>query len=136
MNIETRITPEIITKLAPKQIFVFGANEAYIHGKGAAKTALKWGAKYGHGLLCGQTYGIPTKDKTIRRTLSIDEIKVYVDLFIDFAKNNPDYIFLVTPIGCGLAGLNANDIAPLFIEAIQFENIYLPQMFWNVLINE
>lgn len=75
-----RITPENITKLDSNQIFVFGSNQSGRHGKGAAKTALGWGAVYGQAEgLQGKTYGIPTKDKSIRRTLTIDEIKPYVD---------------------------------------------------------
>ena len=32
------------------EIFVFGSNLAGIHGAGAAKVALKFGARYGHGI--------------------------------------------------------------------------------------
>ena len=80
---ENRITPDNITKLETNEIFVFGSNEGGRHGKGAAKQALTWGAKFGQASgLQGRTYGIPTKDKTIRRTLTLNEIKPYVDKFI------------------------------------------------------
>lgn len=39
-----RIAPNNITKLEKNQIFVFGSNLSGRHGKGAAKTALGWGA--------------------------------------------------------------------------------------------
>lgn len=129
-----RTTPENISKLEQGYIFVFGSNLSGRHGKGAAKTALGWGAKWGQATgLQGRTYGIPTKDASVRRTLSIDEIKPFVDEFIEFAKNRKDLIFLVTEIGCGLAGYKPKDIAPLFTSAIDVENIYLPERFWHKL---
>lgn len=129
-----RITPENITKLLDNQIFVFGSNLSGRHRKGAAKTALGWGAKWGQAKgLQGKTYGIPTKDASIRRTLSINEIKPYVDEFIEFAKNNDNLIFLVTEIGTGLAGIKHKDIAPLFKLAKDVENIHLPKKFWRYL---
>jgi hypothetical protein len=127
-----RITPDHIKKLAKDEIFVFGSNESGQHGKGAAKTALGWGAKWGQAEgIQGRTYGIPTKDASIRRTLTVDEIKPYVDRFIQCAKENPQLIFLVTEIGCGLAGKKPKEIAPLFKDAIPVKNIYLPSRFWR-----
>jgi len=129
------ITENNISHLNDKEIFVFGANCAGIHGLGAAKQALKWGAIWGQPEgLQGRTYGIPTKDKTIRRTLSISEIKPYVDRFISFAKTRPDLIFIVTEVGCGLAGLKPEEVAPLFQDAMNIKNIYLPRRFHNKLI--
>lgn len=127
-----RTTPENINSLAENQIFVFGSNLSGRHGKGAAKTALGWGAKWGQAKgLQGKTYGIPTKDASIRRTLTIDEIKPFIDEFIVFAKENKNLIFLVTEIGCGLAGLKPKEVAPLFKEAINVFNIHLPSRFWH-----
>ena len=129
-----RTTPDDIKKLEQGQIFVFGSNLSGRHGKGAAKTAMGWGAKWGQVAgLQGRTYGIPTKDASIRRTLTIEEIKPFVDDFIKFAKSRKDLIFLVTEVGCGLAGLKPKDVAPLFEEAIDVENIYLPERFWHKL---
>ncbi len=129
-----RITPENITKLPENHIFVFGSNLSGQHGKGAAKTALTWGAKWGQASgLQGRTWGIPTKDQTIRRTLTITEIKPFVDQFINEAKLKPELIFLVTEIGCGLAGLKPKDIAPLFQMVKDMENIYLPERFWSLI---
>ena len=127
-----RVTPDNIIELKENEVFVFGANTLGKHGKGAAKQALKWGAIYGQAEgLQGQTYAIPTKDKTIRKTLSINEIKIYVDRFIEFAKNNKEKIFLVTEIGCGLAGLKPKDVAPLFKDVKNIYNVYLPERFWE-----
>ena len=131
-----RTTPENINSLAENQIFVFGSNLSGWHGKGAAKTALGWGAKWGQAKgLQGRTYGIPTKDASIRRTLTIEEIKHFVDEFIEFAKANENLIFYVTEIGCGLAGLKPKEIAPLFKEAVNVDNIYLPARFWHKVRN-
>lgn len=130
-----RITPESIKVLTGKEIFVFGSNLSGRHGKGAAKTALTWGAEWGKASgLQGRTYGIPTKDASIRRTLTIEEIKPFVNEFINFAKENQHLIFLVTEVGCGLAGYKPKDIASLFKEAIDIKNIHLPKRFWHKLI--
>lgn len=131
---KNRITPEEIKNLTENQIFVFGSNQSGRHFKGAARTALKWGAKVGQAAgLQGRTYGIPTKDASIRRVLTISEIKLYVDDFIEFAKANPKLIFLVTAIGTGLSGYKSKEVAPLFQEAVNVENIHLPARFWHKL---
>ena len=74
-----KFTPDKITKLEKDQVFVFGSNEAGIHGAGAAKLAHeKFGAVSGVGFgLQGQTYAIPTKDLEIR-TLPLDNIEYYI----------------------------------------------------------
>jgi N-acetylglucosamine kinase-like BadF-type ATPase len=127
-----RFTPENITHLEPNQIFVYGSNAAHRHGAGAAKLALKWGAKHGIAGLVGQTYGIPTKDKKIQ-TLPLDKIQVHVDDFLSLAFSHQEYEFLVTAVGTGLAGYHAKDIAPLFkiIKTGVFENVILPEEFYK-----
>ena len=133
---EERITPDDITKLEENQIFVFASNLSGIHGKGAALVARKWGAIfYQSSGLQGQTWAIPTKDASIKSTLTISEIKPFVDDFIEFAKENKDLTFLVTEIGCGLVGLTSEQIAPLFKEVVNIENIHLPRRFWKYLIH-
>ena len=126
-----KYTPENIKHLAPNQVFVYGANTAGIHGAGAAKLALRWGAKMGQYGLVGQTYGIPTKDHNIR-TLPLDKIQVHVNDFLATAFSHPEYEFLVSKIGCGLAGYQPKDIAPLFKTVKTtgvFENVILPEEF-------
>lgn len=131
-----RVTPDKITKLNDNEIFVFGSNLSGRHGKGAAKIALGWGARYGQASgIQGKTYGIPTKDASIRRTLTIEEIKPFVDEFIEWAKYHSENIFYVTEIGCGLAGLKPKEIAPLFKETVNIDNIHLPARFWHKLSN-
>jgi len=86
-----RITPDYIKRLKENEIFVFGSNQSGRHGKGAAKTALGWGAVWGQAEgLQGRTYGIPTKNSSITRTLDLDEIKPYVNRFICSVKENTE----------------------------------------------
>ena len=119
-----RITNTNINKLEDNQIFVFGSNLSGIHGAGAAKTAIGFGAKYGQSNgLQGKAYAIPTKDETIRRTLSIEEIKPFVDEFIEFVKTNENLSFLVTEIGCGLAGYKVHEIRALFLQEEVPDNV-------------
>jgi len=127
-----RFTPENIRHLESNQIFCYGANELFRHGAGAAKLALKWGAKHGMAGLVGQTYGIPTKDKKIQ-TLPLDKIQVHVNDFLATAFSHQEYEFLVTKIGTGLAGIPISDIAPLFkiIKTGVFENVILPEEFYK-----
>lgn len=124
-----RITSNRITELRPGEIFVFGSNLAGHHGGGAALLAWrKWGAVWGQGVgLQGQTYGIPTMHG------GPEAIRPYVGEFVDFARRHPELIFLVTEVGCGIAGFTPAQIAPLFADAVGVENICLPQRFWDVL---
>ena len=122
-------TPEWITDLKPNEIFVFGSNLAGMHGGGAARVAMnRFGAIWGQGVgLQGQSYAIPTMQG------GVDTIRPYVDEFIGFAKAHPEYTFLVTPIGCGIAGFTHESIAPLFSPALDIPNILLPESFVKIL---
>lgn len=96
------------------QVFVFGSNEAGIHGAGAAALALEYGAEWGKGSgRYGKTYAIPTKDKNIE-TLVLSKIRPYIADFVAYTKANPEVQFFVTRVGCGLAGYEDRQIAPLF----------------------
>lgn len=119
-----------IKSLKPNEVFVFGSNEAGRHGAGAAKTALQWGAKWGQGEgLAGQTYAIPTKD-TMVRTLPKYKIYHYVKRFLEFALENPDLTFLVTPIGCDLAGYKPHEMSSAFrLRGKIPKNVILPSEF-------
>ena len=118
-------TSERITELKPNEVFVFGSNLAGSHGGGAALLAYrKFGAIWGQGVgLQGQSYGIPTMQGGVKT------IKPYVDEFIEFAKQHTEYKFLVTKIGCGIAGFRDEEIAPLFGNAVDLENVILPKEF-------
>jgi hypothetical protein len=126
-----RTTPERITFLAPNEIFVFGSNYAGRHGKGAAKDAIRFGARWGQGDgLSGQTYGIPTKGYKLE-ILPLHYIRIAVERFLRRAAASPEFTFLVTPIGCGLAGYSPKDIAPMFKDSPP--NVVLPESFLRVL---
>ena len=122
---KSQFTPDFITELKENEIFVFGSNLQGMHGGGAARLAYeKFGAIWGQGVgLQGQSYGIPTMHG------GVNAIKPYVDEFIEFAKSHPELTFLVTRIGCGIAGFRDEEIAPLFKECIEIENVILPRSF-------
>jgi hypothetical protein len=124
-----RYTPERISSLAENEIFVFGSNLAGYHGGGAARIAREnFGAVWGQGVgLQGQSYAIPTMQG------GVETIKPYVDEFIDFARTHAQYTFLVTRIACGIAGFRPSEIAPLFANAIDVENVILPEDFVEVI---
>ena len=126
-----------ITKLEPHQIFVFGSNQAGRHGAGAAKYAKEnFGAESGKGVgMQGQCYAIPTKDFRIK-TLPLDKIAAYVSIFISAADMHPDKEFLVTEIGCGLAGYTPAEIAPLFERALEKKNVRLPESFRKAIMEK
>ena len=126
-----KFTPNKIASLQNNEIFVFGSNLDGLHGGGAARVAYqKFGAQWGKGVgMQGKSYGIPTMHG------GVEVIKPYVDEFIEFALSNKEYTFLVTRIGCGIAGFKADEIAPLFAKAIDLENVLLPKDFVAVIEN-
>jgi len=134
MNSRIKVTPTNITDLRPWEIFVFGSNLAGKHGGGAALTALKrFGAIMGHSVgFQGQSYALPTKDVNLR-TLPISEIRSHVALLRVTATKNEDEIFLITAVGCGLAGYTPSDIAPLFRDFLNLPNVSLPSEFIAIL---
>jgi hypothetical protein len=100
-----------------KMIFVFGSNEAGIHGAGAAKFAITKGAKYGKSYgHYGNSFAIPTKDQ-ILETLPLHRIRSYIHGFLAYAIGHPKLDFQITAIGCGLAGFAHEKIAPIFMLA-------------------
>ena len=101
-----------------KQVFVFGSNEAGIHGAGAAKYAYRekgarYGKSYGH---FGDSFAIPTKDEKIG-PMPFHRIRGYVKGFLAYAEGHHRLTFKVTAIGTGLAGYEHKDVAALFVGA-------------------
>ena len=123
-------TPDLITSLHENEIFVFGSNLMGRHAGGAARIARKhFGAVMGQGVgLQGKSYAIPTMQG------GVETIKPYVDEFVLFATEHPHMRFFVTKIGCGIAGFSEWDIAPLFADAIDVENILLPREFVLIIL--
>ena len=124
------IASDCIDTLEKDEMFVFGSNLAGHHMGGAARVAnMKFGAEWGVGVgLTGQSYAIPTMQG------GVETIRPYVDEFIEFANQHQNMKFLVTRIGCGIAGFKDEEIAPLFRKAVSVSNIYLPQKFYDILL--
>lgn len=130
-----RYTPEKIESLGTHEVFVFGSNLAGCHGRGAARLAYdKFGATWGKGGgFSGKSFAIPTKDGRLR-TLPLLSIDAAVAQFVWFASDYVTLTFLVTPIGCGLAGYSPADIAPLFFRHYRDgvpDNVVLPKRFYD-----
>ena len=133
-----KVTPDMINSLKPNEIFVFGSNLKGLHAGGAARFALdRFGAQWGNGVgIQGQSYAIPTLSNPggmQSNMLPLSVIGKYVNEFLQFANEHKDLVFLVTPIGCGIAGFTPEDIAPLFKDAMEMNNVTLPQSFIDVL---
>lgn len=130
--INAKYTPDVISTLGQRDIFVFGSNLAGHHAGGAARVALnRFGAVWGQGEgLQGNSYAIPTMQG------GVETIKPYVDRFIEFAKYEKALTFYVTKIGCGIAGFKPYDIAPLFKRALVISNIRLPKEFVDIIGRE
>jgi len=126
---EQYITPNYISELTSDEVFVFGSNREGQHLGGAARLAnQKFGAQWGVGVgMTGQCYAIPTMHG------GVEQIRPYVKEFVDYAFEHPEKLFLVTRVGCGIAGFDDNDIAPLFCDATFAHNISLPESFIRVL---
>jgi len=122
-------TPEFITELKPNEVFVFGSNLQGIHAGGAARIAHeRFGAVWGQGVgMQGQSYAIPTMQG------GVETIEPYVEEFMDYAFRHRELTFLVTRIGCGIAGFTARQIAPLFLKVIDLENVILPKDFVEIM---
>ena len=126
-------TPDYIDTLLPRQIFVFGSNALGYHTGGASGTARKrfgavWGQSEG---LQGQSYAIPVDfGKNVRKDA---EVKTAVERFIAFAKEHQELFFLVTRVGCGIAGYHDDEMAQFFKGALELKNVSLPKSFVDAL---
>ena len=124
-----RVTPPVIHTLHHNEVFVFGSDLRGLHCGGTAYQALRsFGAQLGKGVgPQGQCYAIPTI------VGGLSNIEPYVNEFHTYASAHPQQTFLVTPIGCGVAGFTPGDIAPMFAWAKNQENVYLPKEFWSTI---
>lgn len=125
-----RITPSQVNILADGEIFVFGSNFQGRHMGGAARVAQeKYGAVWGIGEgLQGQSYAIPTME-------GLENLAPAVQRFTSFAKQHQELKFFVTAIGCGIAGYQAEEIAPMFLDAAYLPNAFLPLSFWKIIMH-
>lgn len=124
-----KFTPENVTELAENEVFVFGSNARGMHAGGAARMAYeKFGAEWGVGDgRTGQCYAF--------RTLGHDFEKVPPDSIITskcelyaYAKHHPELTFLVTKIGCGIAGFTVDEMRQVFAGDRPF-NVIIPKEF-------
>lgn len=124
----SRVTPSNVRELSANEIFVFGSNSAGRHYGGAALYAVRYfGAVMGIGEgLQGRSYALPTMG-------GLAATREAVLRFTEFAGAHPQMRFLVTAVGCGIAGYSQHQIAPMFEGCIKLENVALPQEFWEVL---
>lgn len=134
-----KITPNNITHLKPNEIFVFGSNMLGHHAGGAARTAVeKFGAVYGQPVgLQGQSYALPTLDANMNK-VSLEQLKGTIERFTETVLSHPNKRFLLTEIGCGIAGFKVSEIAPLFEKAFlkNVSNLSFPQSFIDYLTNK
>ena len=135
-------TPNTITALEPNQILVFGSNTQGRHRAGLAKVAVQFGAEDGNPIgRQGQTYAIVTKDLTKPRTqqarsVPLSRIGQQIHQLCRYAKAHPDLEFLVTRIGCGLAGYTDAEIVGLWKDRAIPTNVRLPQEFLDAIALE
>lgn len=130
----TRYTPPDIRTLSPGEIFVFGSNLDGRHGKGAAKFAnQKFGAQWGVAEgITGRCYALPTVGHNLSR-MPIEDVEKHVNTFLRCTSLFPELTFLVTLVGCGLAGHKIQDIGPMFSE--RTDNVILPIEFHEAMQN-
>ena len=120
-----RYTPDPVRSLAPDEVFVFGSNAAGRHGGGAARAAIAFGAVWGEGHgLHGQTYAIDTMS-------GVEVLAAEASAFLAFAGEHAELMFLLTPVGCGIAGYSEAEVAPMFAGATS--NVVMPESFARVL---
>ena len=120
----------MITKLKDNQVFVFGSNANGHHAGGAARQALeKFGARWGQAKgLQGQSYGIVTLDENMRK-VPLSYIRLQLVQLAEFAANNPEKEFLLTAIGCGIAGFDVREIRAEVLDIWWPDNVVLPEEF-------
>lgn len=117
--------PQQITELKENEIFVFGSNLAGKHSAGAAFQAKKhFGAEIGVGEgLRGQSYAFPTLGRDFEK-LSVGHLETSRRILYNTCEANPTMRFLLTKVGCGIAGYEEAEMKALFVEAPA--NLILP----------
>ena len=101
-----RFIPDWVEHLSKCEVFVFGSNIEGMHMGGAARVAYeKFGAEWGVGDgPTGRCYAIPTMHG------GLEAIRPYAEKFIAYAKTHPMNRFLLTRVGCGIAGFKDYDL--------------------------
>lgn len=121
---------KMIESLAPTQVFVFGSNANGFHAGGAARQALEsFGAIWGQaGGMQGQSYGIITLDDHFDK-VPLEYIGKQLRVLNMQAKEMPDKEFLLTLIGCGIAGFSTEEIRSECVKIKWNDNVVVPEEF-------
>lgn len=141
-----------ITSLSNRNIIVFGSNPEGRHGKGAAKLAMKYGAKYGVGRgLMGQTYALPTKNlrsgffesctgityaKSGNRSITPNMIRSNIDEMYNVARlfSNLNFIVIYQNSGTNLSGYTPLEMINMFTQGkVVPDNVFFHESFEEVL---
>ena len=106
----------MITELKENQIFIFGSNLAGKHVGGAALQAKEeFGAEEGVGEgLTGQCYAFPTLNEKNKKRTKQELEESIKKLWICCVSYFGEKEFLLTKVGCGIAGYKESYIKALF----------------------
>ena len=130
-----KYTPEFILALQPDEYFVFGSNLNGNHAGGAARTAAeKFGAEWGVGEgITGRCYALPTLDENMQKVTPTALRRSFEKLW-RVALDNPEKVFLVTKVGCGIAGWIIEEVKNILWASVGSignlpPNVVLPKEF-------
>lgn len=127
---ESSITPDNVDfKNIPDNVtVVVGTNNMNWHGRGVAKQAKDAGV-----IDTDKCYKFVTKyhpmdtQPPYLKPVSLDEFHYNADKFIEFVKANPERTFIMTAVGCGLAGFKPEQVKGFFKDVPS--NVQLPSTF-------
>ena len=121
-----------IEKLQANEIFVFGSNARGEHTGGAARQAVEcFGAVMGQAKgLQGQSYAIVTLDEAMQR-VPLAYVGEQLNELNELAKKTPDKRFLLTLVGCGIAGFDIAEIKGECVKIAWATNVVVPFEFRN-----
>lgn len=118
----------MITSLKINEVFVFGSNLNGHHAGGAAyQAANHFGAEWGIGEgLTGQCYAFPTLDKN-KEQLTYEQLLEARHKLFATARALPERSFLLTKVGCGIAGYDETYMKNLFVSQLTPKNLIKPE---------
>lgn len=135
-------TPENITHLGENEVFVFGSNLAGEHCCGSARFAydncwIRWGTGKGMDEI-GMAYAFPTIDERFCLLSEENLLTSFRELLV-ICVEKLHKTFLLTKVGCGIAGVDYRLMRDLFRRAVKEfgmlpENLIYPKEFdWDVM---
>ena len=148
MNTQLRFwTGKTITEMTGNNIFVFGSNPEGRHGLGAAKAAVKFGARYGFGRgRYGNTYALPTKNLKAgfferatgitypnagKCSITLNQIKENIRELYQDATENPKLVYFIVyqKSSNNLNGYSPSEIINQFLSLDVPDNIRFHNSF-------